>query len=38
LGSGRAVSTRPREGCLHARTGLGVRGIAETPFGQKAGF
>lgn len=33
-GSGRAVSTHPRGGCLHALTGLGVRGIAETPFRQ----
>ena len=31
-GSGRAVSKHPRGGCLHALTGLGVRGIAETPF------
>jgi L-arabinonolactonase len=37
-GSGRAVSTHPRGGCLHALTGLGVRGIAETPFRQKAGI
>ena len=31
-GSGRTVSTHPRGGCLHALTGLGLRGIAETPY------
>jgi L-arabinonolactonase len=36
-GSGRAVSTHPRGGCLHALTGLGVRGIAETPYRRATG-